>query len=146
LAESATHIDLINSILLHAGLFAKSEILIFTDRPGESGDRKSYRINGFVPDVYAAELRGPAKIIGEAKTAKDFFSPHTALQLVAFMDFLRFQPSAALILAVPYALLPAGKSLLRRIAVQVAAEHIRMACCCGCVLVDASISAETPSK
>jgi len=119
------------------GHFAESELVIFTDRPGEARDKKSYRINGFVPDVYAAELRGNTRIIGEAKAFNDFFSPHTASQVAAFLDFLRFQPKAALILGVPYALLPAARSLLRRLAIVVAAERVRIACCCGPLLVDA---------
>jgi hypothetical protein len=113
-------------------------MVIFTDRPGESRDRKSPRINGFVPDVYAAELRGETRIIGEAKAFNDFFSPHTAVQLAAFIDFLRFQPAGAIVLAVPFALLPAAKCLLRRLAAEASSPHLRMACCSTSLFVDAS--------
>ena len=136
MAESAVHLDLIEGILRSVAGCLAGELVVFTDRPGEQRERRSPRINGFIPDVYAAELRGPSKLIGEAKAYKDFFSPHTTSQLRAFFDFLRLQRAGVLMLAVPLALLPAAKCLLLRIASEEPAENVRLICCSASLLVD----------
>lgn len=136
MAESAVHINLIEDVLRSLATCLAGELVVFTDRPGELRDRRSPRINGFIPDVYAAELRGPSKLIGEAKAYKDFFSPHTTSQLKAFLGFLRLQKAGVLMLAVPLALLPAAKCLLQRIASEEPADNVRLICCSASVLVD----------
>lgn len=137
MAEGSVHLELIESILQNVPNLIGAESLIFTDRPGESRDRKCPRINGFVPDVYAVQLRGDGKLIGEAKAAADFFQPHTLAQVRAFMDFLSFHPQATLVLAVPPRLLPAAKCLLRRAASERLDNIPRLLCCSPSFLIDA---------
>lgn len=137
MAESAVHIDLIEGILQNVTSCLAGDLVVFTDRPGERRDRRSPRINGFIPDVYVAELRGHSKFIGEAKAYKDFFSPHTTSQLRAFLDFLSLQKAGVLMLAVPLGLLPAAKCLLWRIAAEAPSGNVRLMCCSASVLVEA---------
>ena len=85
--ESVTHIKLVKKITEwieteYAGI---EDILIWVDssQSGQSKDKK--RIEGFIPDVYVHFLSNPTRIIGEAKTGKDFDKKHTENQIAAFI-------------------------------------------------------------
>lgn len=60
------------------------------------------RINGCLPDLYAADVPETFCIIGEAKTTKDLMSDRSQRQISIFLDYLTIKPGNNIfILAVP---------------------------------------------
>jgi len=125
---------LVESIIGHLGALGCSELVVFTDRPGENREKKPPRIGGFVPDVFAAEYKGNAKVIGEAKSFADFYSPHTTSQISAFAEYLSYQSRGVLILAVPASLIAAARNLLTTVKASFSGQSIEVACSSGSVL------------
>lgn len=123
--EGAAHVALVN--LLLSSLSERSEqIAIFTDRAGESVDRRSPKIGGFVPDVYAVGVSSSdLRIVGEAKSGKDFRSSHTEPQLRAFLSHLAIFEKSLFMIAVPFPTLPAATALIERLLTE-QMSHVRI--------------------
>ncbi len=117
--EGAHHVALVDLILSTLPRVATDEDLaIFTDRAGETVDCRSPRIGGFIPDVYAVGTRSlDLRVIGEAKSSKDFFSARTEPQLRAFLQHLSIYSRGVLLVAVPFSTLPSVNALMRRLLV-----------------------------
>ncbi len=117
MGESSKHAELVDDIVWwvktkypgHLGLSVLRDAL---DSP--SG-KKTWPIGGYFPDLIAQTSPRSFFIIGEAKSAADMGTAHTAAQLRAYLDFLTFQPEPILILATPLVMIRFAKSLIRRL-------------------------------
>gem|GEM_PF-2578923 len=73
------------------------------------------KIDGHIPDVYAAALIDERIVIGEAKTPIDLESPRTQEQLTAFINFLDKHQGSTFILATQWGSINSAKSIVRSI-------------------------------
>jgi len=115
MSESALHTDLVRSLVAwvtpRIGTDCRSAI--FVDLPeGTAGDRPP-SIDGFFPDLYCADGDGSPMFLGEAKTARDLESHRSREQLAGYLRFLAVRQRGALVLAVPWRVVPAARSLIR---------------------------------
>ena len=127
MSESPQHTQLVRDIIEwvqvqygphHAGLY------VLNDLPGTTAERRPWRIDGFVPDVYAATTPATFTILGEAKCPADFSSPRTRQQFQAFLSFLRGEVEPWFVVATPWEIRPAAKRLVRRLQQQTQAENV----------------------
>lgn len=92
--------DIANSVLVH-------------DSVSGIGTPKPPIIRGYRPDLTVSDIAGTYLAIGEAKTVTDLRTPHTRLQLTAFLEALKTQGNGVLVLSVPWGCEGAANSLLR---------------------------------
>jgi hypothetical protein len=59
-------------------------------------------VNGYVPDAYVYEAGPYRLVLGEAKTAADIDTRHSADQIKAFIKYCQMIGSSLLVLAVPW--------------------------------------------
>lgn len=66
------------------------------------GRDRPFPVDGFVPDVTAADLRSSFQVIGEAKTPKDLETERSLRQMTAFVWHIALRPGSCFYLAVPW--------------------------------------------
>ena len=132
MAESDRHIALVKSLVDwaakayfhgdHGGLLVEASWCNKHGKPPVVGD--------YVPDVYG-EADDPKRIVlGEAKTAADVENRHTREQLTAFLRFCAMSDGSVLVLAVPWHMSRFIRQMVKRLAIQNSAEHVK------CVVLD----------
>lgn len=101
--ESSQHLHLVEALVSYIEVKYKplKSMIILYDLPSTVGGDRPPRIGGYAPDVYATDAPTTVTVIGEAKTAEDLVTPHSRQQIQAFLDYLRYQKSGVLVLAVP---------------------------------------------
>ena len=114
MSESSLHTDLVRS--LKEWVASRGEVrqlLIYLDLPELPSSERPPKIGGFYPDVYCVSDEGRPIYLGEAKTARDLESCRSRNQLTAFLRFLSGHPASALVVAVPWRVVPTARSLVR---------------------------------
>ena len=130
MSDSAQHLELVQSILVFVREnFSAAKFAILSDLPGSSS--KPPRIHGFVPDVFAEDAPRTAVVIGEAKTISDLETPHSRLQIQAFLRFLAAQENATFVLAVPWPAAVTARQFAETCLVSLAVNHVRVVICDG---------------
>jgi hypothetical protein len=101
--ESAQHVGLVERLvaIVEARHQTKQGIMIFADHHKFGRDQPPL-IGGFKPDVFAQDVPATFRIIGEAKTAKDFEEERSIRQIGAFLDHLALYENSGFYLAVPW--------------------------------------------
>jgi len=114
MSESLLHANLARSLSEWIAAQSKGQrYVIYRDLPELPASERPRRIDGFCPDIFCASDIGDPLYVGEAKTARDLESAHTRNQLTAFLRFLAGHAGAALVIAVPWRMVPAARSLVR---------------------------------
>lgn len=115
--ESYRHARLVEAILVraeyHLGEFTELSVRDDAVRP-RRGERPPM-LEGFRPDVYITDVPTTKILVGEAKTAADLDTEHSRAQITAFLRYLAYTSGGLFILAVPIALKPRAKRLLREL-------------------------------
>jgi hypothetical protein len=108
------HVLLVNALLqaIEEKHNSPKKLLVFADL-ARFGNNRPPMVGGFVPDVYAHDLPITSRIVGEAKTERDFETDRSRLQLAAFLDHLCLYQQSTFYVAVPWAFAPRARSLLR---------------------------------
>lgn len=117
MGETSTHADLVRRMVqwVAARTRADHRIVVFSDLPeGVPGDRPPL-IGGYYPDLYCCCSDGRPLYLGEAKTAGDIESARSRAQITGFLAFLAAQQTGQLVLAVPWRVVPAARSIIRTI-------------------------------
>ena len=112
--ESLQHLRLVERILsyLRKHYVGVQQLATLHDLPGVIGCDKPPKIGVYRPDIYAIDAPLTTTIVGEAKTQSDLETQHTREQFLSFMEFLRLQPKPVLVVAVPWQVKTAARSLL----------------------------------
>ena len=112
--ESATHVKLVELLIatIEQAYVRTPNFVVLADHHRFGSDRPP-QLGGFTPDVYGFDIARTVHVVGEAKTAVDFYTDRTDAQLAAFLEHLRWQPSGALYLAVPWGLAAAARNRIR---------------------------------
>ena len=86
MSESPQHLRLVRAILTYVGReFPDATALaVFDDTAVSASGERPPRINGYVPDVYAADVPPSMTIIGEAKTRRDLETARSREQIASF--------------------------------------------------------------
>src|SRR5687768_10337274 len=126
MGESEHHAALVDRI---AGYVRKCHegnagLSVLIDSRTVPAERRPGRISGFTPDVLVRTVPASFVIIGEAKSFSDFFTPRTAVQLAAFVTYLRMQQHPQLVIATPLAASAAARVLIRRLKTQLHAPNV----------------------
>lgn len=118
MSESKAHLDGVRALQLDilSALAGRNDVILYRDTPDEDPQRKPPLIGGFRPDVFVRTWKNGAIYVGEAKTARDLRSAHTASQLSAFLDALHGPLESQLTISVPFKCLAEAHDLLRYIA------------------------------
>jgi len=125
MSDSPQHLALVNSILsLVRKDFPPTKFVVLSDLPGSVD--KPPRINGFVPDVFAEDAPHTAVVIGEAKTVQDLQTPHSRLQIAAFLRFLAAQQNGVFVLAVPWPAIATARKIVELELNELEPQHIRV--------------------
>ena len=103
MSESPQHLRLVRAILTYVGReFPDATALaVFDDTAVSASGERPPRINGYVPDVYAADVPPSMTIIGEAKTRRDLETARSREQIASFLHYLAHRPNGVFVLAVP---------------------------------------------
>ncbi|RXG84832.1 hypothetical protein [Bradyrhizobium zhanjiangense] len=114
--ESAEHIRLVEYLIqiVEARHKTARGIMIFADHHDYAGNRPPM-IGGFKPDVFAHDLPPSFRIIGEAKTAKDFEEERSRRQIQAFLEHLALYPNSSFYLAVPWFVKPKANYAIKEL-------------------------------
>jgi hypothetical protein len=112
--ESALHVRLVERLVAtiereHAN---RRDFVIFADHHAHGRNRPP-QIGGYTPDVYASNIPATFRIIGEAKTAKDFKSDRSQRQIIAFFDHLSLYPHSSFYLAVPWTVVARARYVIK---------------------------------
>jgi hypothetical protein len=112
--ESAQHIKLVERLLatVHVQHQTKQGIMVLADHRSY-GVNQPPMIGGHKPDVFAQDVPETFRIIGEAKTPKDFEEDRSMRQIKAFLDHLALYPNSSFYLAVPWLLQPRANNVIR---------------------------------
>jgi hypothetical protein len=112
--ESATHADLVHSIVAFAELKLgpMTSIAIREDAVRPIRGEKPPRIGGYTPDVHAVDVPTTRTLVGEAKTQTDLERDHTRRQVAAFLQYLAVTPYGIFVLAVPLAARATARRLI----------------------------------
>ncbi len=105
MSEPGTHSHLHARLLaeMRSRFAPEDDLCILVDDASLPADQRPHAIGGKVPDVYIRSVASSrVTALGEAKTATDVDNGHTRLQLAAYFEFLKHQPSPYLVLAVPW--------------------------------------------
>lgn len=125
--ESDAHVRLVAELaawLRKANLVADGD-LVLQDGPGIVAGKRLPAIGRRFPDVYT-EPRGRAgPIIGEAKTATDLESRHTAKQLEGYLAWCSSRLGSLLVLAVPWESSRHARDLLAHIQRRTGTESVQ---------------------
>ena len=115
--ESQTHKDLVYQLYKCAitGWMADDTTEVFWDSPERTRYTRPPEINGHRPDLWARNTVTGMLVIGEAKTANDLNSSHSADQIRMFLRKCSEEPLSLFILAVPWHSVPSARGLLRYI-------------------------------
>jgi hypothetical protein len=114
LAESSNHAFLVNSIIDWIKLTQDNETFVILSDTFTQGAREiPTAINGYIPDVYAVNVKKNKYIIGEAKTYTDVETRHSCEQYKAFLKYCADNSNTFFVLAVPWTMINAAKSLFR---------------------------------
>jgi hypothetical protein len=132
MAESERHIALVKSLVdcvtrdyfhgYHGGVLVDASWCNKHGKPPAIGD--------YVPDVYGEADDPKIIVLGEAKTAADVENRHTREQLTAFLLFCAMSDVSVLVLAVPWHMSRFVRQMVKRLAIQNRAEHVK------CVVLD----------
>jgi hypothetical protein len=128
MAESAQHIELVDLIIdwVRNEYSSNPAMLLFHDKPGAPKDQKPYRINGFVPDVYAVDAPTTTTIIGEAKTPSDLETKHTISQIKGFLNLLVYREKPVFVISTPLNAMPSAKRLLMDVLESLPANNLQV--------------------
>lgn len=132
MSESARHSALVTSLVdwMAGTYFYGDRGCLLVDASLCNKQKKPPIIGDYIPDVFG-EAHDPRRIIlGEAKTAGDVENRHTREQLGAFLRFCAMSDGSVVILAVPWHLTRFVRQMLKGLAVQNNAEHVK------CVVLD----------
>ena len=117
MGESAQHFRLVQVILEHVKVeYATLSALAIVDDCSKSlFGEKPPKISGSVPDVFGFDTPRSVTIIGEAKTDNDLTTARSRAQIEGFYEFLTYQESGNLILAVSPAAFATANAMVRRL-------------------------------
>ena len=115
--ESARHARLVEAIVAHAErrLGKVTDILLREDAVRPLRGERPPKLAGFTPDVYATDVPTTMTLVGEAKTATDLETKHSRAQITAFLEYLAHTPGGLFVLAVPVAVKPRARWVLREL-------------------------------
>jgi hypothetical protein len=97
---------------------------IYVDSPELGNPIRPPLVDGYLPDLYCESDGGFNPIIGEAKTARDLETRHSASQITAYLLELREHANSTLIIAVPWHAVPTSKAIVRSLKKRVDGEHV----------------------
>ena len=125
--ESSMHVSLVEAAVAeikrqHKDLYS---LTVFVDLPYAGRDRPTL-IVGYVPDVFAIDTPETCRIIGEAKTAPDCETPHSRLQLMAFLSHLSHFPNGLFYLSVPWFYRARAQTLVEAAAQAAGASSVKV--------------------
>jgi len=108
---------LVEAIVAHAEhrLGKITDIMVREDSVRPLRGERPPKVAGFIPDVYASNVPTTMMLIGEAKTAADLETKHSRAQIAAFLKYLALTPGGLFVLAVPVAVKPRARWLLREL-------------------------------
>ena len=115
--ESARHARLVEAIVAHAEhrLGKATDILVREDAVRPRRGERPPKLAGFTPDVYATDVPTTMTLVGEAKTPADLETKHSRAQIAAFLEYLAYTPGGLFVLAVPVAVKPRARWVLREL-------------------------------
>ena len=115
--ESARHARLVEAIVAHAEhrIGKVTDILVREDAVRPRRGERPPNLAGFTPDVYATDVPTTMTLVGEAKTAADLETKHSRTQIAAFLEYLAHTPGGLFVLAVPVAVKPRARWVLREL-------------------------------
>lgn len=115
--ESARHARLVQAIAAHAEhrLGKVTDILVREDAVRPRRGERPPKLAGFTPDVYATDVPTTKTLVGEAKTAADLETKHSRAQITAFLEYVAHTPGGLFVLAVPVAVKPRARWVLREL-------------------------------
>ena len=115
--ESARHARLVQAIVAHAEhrLGKVTDILVREDALRPLRGERPPKLAGFMPDVYATDVPTTKTLVGEAKTAADLETKHSRAQIAAFLEYVAHTPGGLFVLAVPVAVKPRARWVLREL-------------------------------
>ena len=115
--ESSRHARLVQAIVAHAEhrLGKVTDILVREDAVRPRRGERPPKLAGFTPDVYATDVPTTKTLVGEAKTAADLETKHSRAQIAAFLEYVAHTPGGLFVLAVPVAVKPRARWVLREL-------------------------------
>lgn len=122
--ESTRHARLVEAIVAHAEhrVGKITDIMVREDAVRPLRGERPPKVAGFIPDVYASDVPTTMMLIGEAKTAADLETKHSRAQIAAFLKYLSHTPGGLLVLAVPVAVKPRARWVLRELSQPLGAD------------------------
>src|SRR5262245_17438915 len=115
MGESLDHILLVENLVAYIKrefehVFA---FVLLQDSANAARGNKPPVLDGFMPDVFAHDVPTTTTIIGEAKTGADLETARSRAQIRTFVEFLRWRQKSIFILAVPFGLVGAARTVIR---------------------------------
>ena len=93
--------------------YSKNKMVVIADLDNPIGEERPPNINGYIPDVYARNIKNDITIIGEAKTQNDISNEHTKNQIRSYLDYLCLARQGILVIATQWDSVNSIKSIVK---------------------------------